>query len=64
MLAQAALPEVPASTFTTLLLLGFVIGGVGKLYDSRFLIALGMALIVIAVILLPVVTFLTLPAPG
>ena len=58
MLAQASIPEIPASAFTTLLLVGFVIGGIGKLYESRLLIALGMLLIVVAVIVLPLITIL------
>ena len=52
--APIEFPEVPGSVFTTLLVVGFVIGGVGKLYDSRVLIALGIVLIVTAVIVLPV----------
>jgi sulfite exporter TauE/SafE len=62
-LAQTEFPEVPAGTFTTLLLIGFVIGGIGKLYQSRFLIALAIVLIVIAVIVLPMVTILTGRSP-
>lgn len=61
--AQGPLPDVPASAFIALLALGFAVGAFGHLYQWRPAIALGILLIVIAVIVLPLVTLLTGSTP-
>jgi hypothetical protein len=58
-LPQGPFPEVSPSAFFALLALGFAIGAIGKLYDWRPAIALGIMLIVIAVLVLPIVLFIS-----
>ena len=59
MLSPAEFPEVTPQAFITLLLIGFVLGGIGHLYRWRPLIALGLLLMVAAVIVLPAVALLS-----
>jgi hypothetical protein len=58
-LPQGPFPEISPSAFFALLALGFAIGAIGKLYDWRPAIALGILLIVIAVLVLPILIVVT-----
>jgi hypothetical protein len=49
-------PDVSPDAFLTLLALGFGVAVVGHIYRSRPVIALGVTLIVVAVIVLPLIT--------
>ena len=50
-----ALPDASPEPIVTLLLLGFVIGILGHLFRSRFVVALGVLLIATATVVLPLV---------
>jgi hypothetical protein len=58
-LPEGPFPEISPSAFFALLALGFAIGAFGKLYDWRPAIVLGIMLIVIAVLVLPIVVFVS-----
>lgn len=59
MVDPGQLPDISPNTFITLLVLGFAIGAIGHLYRSRPVIALGMLLIVAAVLVLPFLALLS-----
>lgn len=59
MLAPPELPDVSPNAFLSLLALGFLIAVGGHIYGSRPVIALGMILIVMAVVVLPLITLAT-----
>ncbi len=59
MLAPEGLPDVSPDAFLSLLALGFVIAVGGHVYGSRPTIALGMILIVMAVVVLPLIALAT-----
>ncbi len=59
MLAPPELPDVSPNAFLILLAIGFAVGVFGHVYRSRPMIALGLILIVVAVIVLPLVALVT-----
>ena len=64
MLAPGQFPEVSPNAFLILLAVGFAVGVLGHVYRSRPMIALGMILIVVAVIVLPLITLARIGAGG
>jgi hypothetical protein len=58
-LAPPELPDVSPNAFLSLLALGFVIAVAGHVYGSRSTIALGLILIVMAVVVLPLIALAT-----
>jgi hypothetical protein len=63
-LAPPEFPDVPPTAFLILLALGFLVATAGHIYRSRVVIALGMVLIVVAVIILPLITLARMGAGG
>ena len=59
MLAPPELPDISPNAFLSLLALGFLIAVGGHIYGSRPVIALGMILIVMAVVVLPLIALAT-----
>ena len=59
MTAPPELPDVSPGSFLSLLAVGFAIAVVGHVYGSRPVIALGMILIVMAVVVLPLIALAT-----
>jgi hypothetical protein len=52
-------PDVSPDSYLILLAIGFALGALGHLYGSRFVVGLGMIMIVLAVIVLPLITLLS-----
>jgi hypothetical protein len=62
----AQLPELPnpdvgadPTAFLILMLVGFLVGAAGHVYESRTVVAVGVAMIFLATVLLPLVLFLS-----
>jgi hypothetical protein len=45
--------ELSPTPFITIILLGFVIGGIGHMYRSKTMVATGVLMILLATVLLP-----------
>ncbi len=62
----AQLPELPdpevgvdPTAYLVLMLVGFLVGAAGHVYESRTVVAVGIAMIFLATVLLPLALFVT-----